>query len=93
MLEELNEFEREVLKNLPIEPMGFSVEELAEELLGATDEQSRRKVISALLTIAEAIDGLWIAHTNDRRQTALFGIPRQMRQQVMNFFDSTCKRT
>ena len=93
MLEGLNEFEREVLKNLPIEPMGFSVDELAEELLGSSNEQSRRKVSSALLTIAEAIDGLWVAHIDDRRQTAIFGIPKQTRQRVVDFFDSTCKRT
>ena len=54
-MKRLNEFELEVLENLPVEPVGLSLAELADGLLGNRSPAPKGKVRRALESIAKAL--------------------------------------
>ena len=55
----LTDFEMEVLANLPIEPTGLSMEELAEGLLDNRGPVARGLIRKALDAIVDALGGLY----------------------------------
>jgi len=64
-MERLNEFELEVLENLPVEPIGLSLAELADGLLDDRSPAAKGKVRIALERIAEVLNGLYVRTGND----------------------------
>ena len=58
-MERLNDFERDVLENLPVEPVGLSLAELADGLLDDRSPAAKGKVrraLSAYQLVAGTID-------------------------------------
>ena len=87
----LNEFELEVLENLPVEPVGLSLAELADGLMGNRGPVARGKVKAALDGIAHALNGLHIGPGNDRfggYGVQMFAIPAGKMRRVREFFAS-----
>jgi len=85
----LSEFEMEVLANLPIEPTGFSLAELANDLLNDRGPAARGKVRRALDRIAEALGGLYVRTGNDDLggfSVKMYGIRRRKMPAVRRFF-------
>ncbi len=78
-MERLSKFELEVLENLPVEPIGLSLAEFADGLLGNRGPAARGKVKAALDGIARALGGLHVGNGNDRFGgcgVQMFGIPK-----------------
>ena len=89
-MEGLNEFELEVLENLPVEPIGLSLAELADGLLDDRGPAARGRVRRALERIAEALSGLHVHTGNDDLGgfgVKMYGIPRSTMPRVRAFFD------
>ena len=89
-MEGLNEFEMEVLENLPVEPIGLSLAELADGLLDDRGPAARGKVRRALERIAEALNGLHVHTGNDDLGgfgVKMYGISRSTMPRVRAFFD------
>ena len=88
-MERLNEFEMEVLENLPVEPTGLSLAELADGLLNDRSPAARGKVRRALDRIAEVLSGLHVHTGNDDLGgfgVKMYGIRRQEMPAVRQFF-------
>lgn len=88
-MERLNEFELEVLENLPVEPIGLSMAELADGLLDNRSPVAKGKVRRALDRIAEALNGLHVRIGNDELRgfgVKMYGIPRRTMPSVRAFF-------
>ena len=88
-MERLNEFELEVLENLPVEPIGLSLAELADGLLDDRGPAAKGKVRLALERIAEVLNGLYIRTGNDDLGgfgVKLYGIPSRTMPSVRRFF-------
>ena len=84
----LSEFEMEVLASLPIEPTGFSLAELANDLLNDRSPAAKGKVRRALEDIAQALGGLYVNSGNDDFGGAgvrMYGVPRAKRAAVGQF--------
>ncbi len=78
-MERLNEFEMEVLENLPVEPTGLSLAELADGLLDDRSPAAKGKVCRAMDSIRDALGGLFIRVGNDDFDgvgVRMYGIPR-----------------
>ena len=61
----LNDFEIEVLANLPVAPIGLSIPELADGLLAKRDPQARSKISVALNTISAILGVICVTIGND----------------------------
>lgn len=88
-MERLNEFELEVLENLPVEPTGLSLAELADGLLDDRSPTAKGKVRRALDRIAAALGGLHVCQGNDDLggfAVKMYGIPRGRMDAVREFF-------
>ena len=88
-MEGLNEFEMEVLENLPVEPIGLSLTELADGLLDDRSPAAKGKVRRALDHVAEALDGLYVSTGNDDLGdfgVKMYGIPPPTMPSVRAFF-------
>jgi len=89
-MEGLTEFELEVLENLPVEPTGLSLAELADGLLDDRSPAARGKVRRALERIAEALNGLHVQTGNDDLGgfgVKMYGIPLPTMPRVRVFFE------
>ena len=88
-MEGLNDFELEVLENLPVEPTGLSLAELADGLLDNRSPAAKGKVRRALDRIAEALNGLHVCTGNDDLGgfgVQMYGVPRASMPSVRAFF-------
>jgi len=84
-MEQLSEFELEVLEHLPVEPVGLSLLELADGLLDERGPMAKGKVRRALDRIAEALGGLHVCTGDDDLggfSVKMYGIPRARMPQV-----------
>jgi len=87
-MERLNEFELEVLENLPVEPIGLSLTELADGLLDNRSPAAKGKVRRALVRITEVLGGLHVDKGNDDLggfAVKMYGVPRATMPQVRTF--------
>ena len=78
-MEGLSEFELEVLENLPVEPVGLSLTELADGLLDNRSPGAKGKVRRALESISKALGGLHVRTGNDELggfAVKMYGVPR-----------------
>lgn len=94
-MQHLNEFELEVLENLPVEPTGLSLSELADGLLDARGPVARGKVRRALQRIADAMNGLHVHSGNDDFGgfgVMMYGIPRGQMHAVRHFFGARAEK-
>ena len=90
-MERLNEFELEVLENLPVEPTGLSLAELADGLLDDRSPTAKGKVRRALDRIAAALGGLNVCQGNDDLggfAVKMYGIRRREMPAVRAFMAS-----
>lgn len=88
-MERLTEFELEVLENLPVEPVGLSLAELADGLVGGRSPHARGKVKAALGSITHVLGGLHICQGNDRFGgcgVQMFGVRRTDMPHVRGLF-------
>ena len=88
-MERLSEFELEVLENLPVEPIGLSLAELADGLLDDRSPMAKGKMRRALDHIAEVLGGLHVHSGNDDLGgfgVKMYGIPRAGMPRVREFF-------
>ena len=88
-MERLNEFELEVLENLPVEPTGLSLTELADGLLDNRSPAAKGKVRRALVRVAEVLGGLHVSHGNDDLggfSVKMYGLRRGDMPAVRRFF-------
>ena len=88
-MEGLNEFELEVLENLPVEPVGLSLAELADGLLDARSPAAKGKVRRALESISKALGALHVRTGNDELggfAVKMYGVPRRKMAAVRAFF-------
>ena len=88
-MDRLNDFELEVLENLPVQPIGLSLNELADGLLDDRGPAARGKVRRALERIAEVINGLHVRPGNDDMGgfgVKMYGIRRRKMPAVRRFF-------
>jgi len=88
-MECLNDFEMEVLENLPVEPIGLSLAELAEGLLEDCSPAAKGKVRRALERIAEVLNGLYVRTGNDDLGgfgVKMYGVRRRKMPAVRRFF-------
>jgi len=88
-MEGLNEFELEVLENLPVEPVGLSLAELADGLLDNRSPAAKGKVRRALESISKALGGLHVRTGNDELggfAVKMYGVPRRAMAAVRAFF-------
>ena len=79
-MKHLNEFELEVLENLPFEPIGLSLAELADGLLDDRSPQAKGRIMLALKAIRRRVGGLWITRGDDdfgACQVKMYGLPRE----------------
>jgi len=72
-VESLNQFELELLENLPVEPIGLSLAELADGLLDNRSPRAKGQVRLALDSISKALGGLNVTKGND--DFGAFGVP------------------
>ena len=95
-MESLTEFELEVLENLPVEPVGLMLTELADELLHDCSPKGKGKIKDALLNIAAALGGLYRAYRPEGCGGLLriwvCGIPRAKMPAVRRFFAEKQKK-
>jgi hypothetical protein len=78
-MERLDDFELEVLENLPVEPIGLSLTELADGLLDDCSPAAKGNVRRALENIARALGGLYVYSGNDDLggfSVKMYGVPR-----------------
>ena len=88
-MDHLSEFELEVLENLPVEPIGLSLTELADGLLDNRGPVAKGKVRRALENVARASGGLYVYSGNDDLGgfgVKMYGIPRRTMPSVRAFF-------
>ena len=88
-MERLSEFELEVLENLPVEPIGLSLAELADGLLGDRGPMGKGKVRRALEGIDAVLGGLHVRTGNDDLcgfGVKMYGVPRAKMPAVRQFF-------
>ena len=87
-MESLTEFELEVLENLPVEPLGMSLSELADGLLDDYSPAGKGKVLRALDRILVATGALYVCTGDDSLGGfgRMYGIPQRMMPAVRQFF-------
>ena len=87
-MDRLNDFELQVLENLPVEPTGLSLTELADGLLDDRSPAARGKVRRALERIAEVLNGLHVQPGDDDLGgfgVKMYGIHRRRMPAVRRF--------
>jgi len=85
----MNEFELEVLENLPFEPTGLSLAELADGLLDDRSPRAKGRIRRALDGIAGVLGGLYVRTGNDYLGgfgVAMYGVPHDKMPLVRAFF-------
>ena len=87
-MDELGDLEVEVLETLPVEPLGVSVSELAEDLLGDVSESSKRRMRHIIHRLLSALGELHLVMEPDSfidRPVRKYGIPRHIMPEVREF--------
>ena len=88
-MEALTEFELEILEILPVEPIGVSLAELADDLLNNRNQQAKGRIKRALKNIRKTLGGLYV-HSGDDDfgcyGVKMYGIPRAKMPAVREFF-------
>jgi len=93
-VETLTKFELEVLENLPVEPNGLSIMELAEGLLDDCSPKGRGKINKALKRLDNVFDGLFRRKGNDYLDgfgVTMYGIPRTAMPKARELFAQAAK--
>ncbi len=88
-MKRLSDFELEVLENLPVEPIGLSLAELADGLLDNRGPVAKGKVRGALENISSALGGLHVYSGNDDLGgfgVKMHGVPRSKMPFVRQVF-------
>ena len=88
-MDSLKAFDLEVLENLPVEPIGLSLAELADGLLDDRSPTAKGKVRRALENITRALGGLYVYSGNDDLGgfgVKMYGVPRAKMPMVREFF-------
>ena len=88
-MDRLSAFELEVLENLPVEPTGLSLPELADGLLDSRAPQAKGRIRLALDRIDKILGGLYVYRGNDDfggAKVKMYGIPRAIMPRVRAFF-------
>ena len=88
-MDNLGAFDLEVLENLPVEPIGLSLPELADGLLDDHGPVARGRVRLALENISRVLGGLFVYRGNDDMGgfgVKMYGVPRAKMPQVRAFF-------
>ncbi len=94
-MDTLSDFELQILENLPIEPNGLSVDELADGLLGNRGPKARAKVRRAVLVIAQVLDDIYVRRGDDdfgHADVPFFGIKAADAERVREFFEQAGRR-
>ena len=89
-MERLSEFELEVLENLPVEPTGLSLAELADGLLDDRSPSAKGKVRRALESISKVLGGLHVREGDDELggfRVRMYSVPRDMMPRVRALFE------
>ena len=87
-MESLNDFELEVLENLPVEPNGLSIMELSEGLLNDCSPKAKGKIANALKRIGNVFGDLHRRVGNDYLDgfgCTMYGIPLVAMPKVRDF--------
>lgn len=88
-MDRLTEFELKVLENLPVEPLGVSLTELADGLLNNRSPQAKGRIKRALKNISSELEKLYI-HSGDDDFSGygvkMYGIPRATMPAIRKFF-------
>jgi hypothetical protein len=87
-MESLSAFDLEVLENLPVEPTGLSLAELADGLLSARSPAAKGKVRRALENICRVLGRLYVYTSNDDLDgfgVKMYGVPRVRMPRVRAF--------
>jgi hypothetical protein len=89
-MERLNEFELELLETLPVEPIGFSLADYADDLLGGHGPVDKGKVRRALERIGQVLGPLHTCRGIDGfgRSETLYGLRAAVMPRVRAFFAS-----
>ena len=88
-MDRLTEFELEILENLPVEPVGVSLAELADDLLNSRSPQAKGRIKRALKNIGIALGGLYVHNGDDDfggYGVKMYGVPRSKMPGVREFF-------
>ena len=88
-MDRLTEFELEILANLPVEPVGVSLTELADDLLNDRSQQGKGRIKRALKNIGIELGGLYIRTGDDYfggYAVKMYGVPRAKMPGVREFF-------
>ena len=88
-MDRLTELELEILEILPVESVGVSLAELADDLFNNRSPQAKGRVKRALENIGTALGGLYL-HTGDDDfggyGVKMYGVPRSKIPGVREFF-------
>ena len=88
-MDRLTEFELEILEILPVEPVGVSLVELADDLLNNRSQQAKGRIKRALKNIGTELGGLYIRTGDDDfggYAVKMYGVPRSKMPGVREFF-------
>ena len=88
-MDSLSEFELEILEILPVEPIGVSLTELADDLLNNRSQQAKGRIKRALKNVGKALGGLYVRSGDDdfgAFDVKMYGIPRTKMPGVREFF-------
>ena len=88
-MDHLTEFELQVLENLPVEPLGVSLTELADDLLNNRGPQAKGRIKRALKNICSELGKLYV-HSGDDDfggyAVKMYGVPGSKISGVREFF-------
>ena len=88
-MDRLTELELEVLACLPVEPLGVSLAELADDLLNSRSPQAKGRIKRALKNIGIELGGLYVGRGDDDfggYAVKMYGVPRSKMPGVREFF-------
>lgn len=88
-IKNLDSFALEILSNLPVEPTGLSLPELADGVLDNAGPQARSQVKHALEAVEAALGGLHLGRGDDdlgHADVRLYAVRRQDWDRVQRFF-------
>ena len=88
-MDRLTEFELEILEILPVEPVGVSLAELADDLFNNRNQQAKGRIKRALESIGLELEGLYVHSGHDDfggYGVKMYGVPRSKMAVVREFF-------
>ena len=88
-MDRLTEFELEILEILPVEPVGVSLAELADDLFNNRNQQAKGRIKRALKNIEIELEDLYVRTGDDDfggYGVKMYGVPRSKIPGVREFF-------